>query len=394
MDKENWLDQFNHLNEISSCVHEQNGLSFNNPKLSTKYIQLNPTLTNENIIYYNQINESNYNNNILLDVGKDVILDMAKSKREPIKIQCIHLPNLHNELVKNIGQETGIMDMWIKPTKSYDIILPIELEPIIPIIDEIYKYESTINKNIYEWNMWLLVDTRTVKKNHPQRNGGYHYDGLSISGNHKGKPITSNISWCNTLPTRFYIGNINFPPNFKSNYNANIIAQKQIKKQKYILDSYPNIIYKFDGATVHTGIDSNDYINDRVFIRVCFTSSDVLFNRIGNTINPALVGINSDIYNNFGWKNINHPFIIFKNILNYNNCEEFKNLWDIACLGHPCASIKYMGKKSIEYKLILSIIKTTKQFINGVCKLYDDENTLIGEIRKQLLIKKIDYFII
>ena len=30
----------------------------------------------------------------------------------------------------------------------------------------------------------------------------------------------------------FYIGNINFPPKFKSNYNANIIAQKQIKNQK------------------------------------------------------------------------------------------------------------------------------------------------------------------
>ena len=109
---------------------------------------------------------------------------MGQEKRVPIPFGEIQQPTIHQELQATL-QGKGVMDMWIKQEGSDKIILPVELQPIQPIIEEISKAEQHVNPQYKDWNMWLLVDTRPTKAGHTQRNAGYHYDGLNLGGKYK-----------------------------------------------------------------------------------------------------------------------------------------------------------------------------------------------------------------
>ena len=289
------LDEFKHLNSIQNCYFKIGGLSFNKPKLSENHTQINIKNQKGNVLYQ-QICESNAENPILQDIGKPVTISMAKTKKCPIPIKHIEVDNIHEELSQEIGSETGVMDMWIKQSKSDTIIIPNELKCVTPIIEEMYRFESFVNKDVNEWNMWLLIDIRSTRKNHTQRNDGWHYDGLKIGGYHKGARITSIYAWSNKLSSRFFTGDIEFPKDFHPDCNVNFIAQKQVKRDEDFFDTELNTVYRFDGATVHTGLRAGTNISDRVFIRVCFTPPDVLFNRLGNTINPCITYPYGDVY--------------------------------------------------------------------------------------------------
>jgi hypothetical protein len=104
---------------------------------------------------------------------------MGEQSKYPIKIKEIEIKDLFK--LKNIGENTGVMDMWIKKCYSDSIVISKELECIKDILIEAYNFESYVNPDIKSWNMWLLIDIRPVKKYHSQRNCGYHFDGLAIS---------------------------------------------------------------------------------------------------------------------------------------------------------------------------------------------------------------------
>jgi hypothetical protein len=374
-------NHFKHLDPVKNYFFKIGGLSFNQPKLAKDSIMLKSNLNND----YSDIIDKNKNNPIIKNVGKNVTLEMGKSAKTPIQIMEIVLPNVHRVLSKFL-KRSGTMDMWVKKSGEDKIIIPKELEIISEILKKSYEFEKAVNENATNWNMWLLIDVRKVKKGHTQRNCGYHFDGLKIGGYHKGSKVTSIYSWCNKLPTRFFTGKVIFPKNFNSKYNANIIAQKQIKKNDEIFDSEPNNLYRFDGATVHTGIECESDINDRVFIRICFTPPNVLFNRLGNTKNPCF-----EYPSNWKWRKVCDPSISFKNSVKFEFPEEFKNLWDICCLGHPAFSMRHEGVKSYEYELMTELkCYYGPKFVKNVVKLYEnaDKNSELNILRcKMLLIK-------
>jgi len=377
-----WIQQFNHLDHVKNYHVTAGGLSFNKPNLSSvSHTIKNINLTSEDLLRYEKIMKDNETNPIITNIGLPTNFDMAKQAKTPIKLKQIIPDNLSDlEIIDNMS---GVIDMLIK--NGNQIIVPKELCMLENILVEAYKFESHTNKNIENWNMWLLVDIRPVQKFHTQRNAGYHYDGMALAGKHSNCPVTSIYSWANKLPTRFYTGKVTFPNNFDSKCNANIIAQKQTKKQEDIFASEEFCLYKFDGTTVHTGIESSENIYDRVFIRICFTAPNVLFDRLGNTVNPCLSY-------NFLWRVVKDPIVTFKSIVQFDTPNEFKNLWDVACQGHPAFSCQHEGNNSFEYKLIKKLKKKYgRNFILNIIKLYEEEiqlGNVVSEIRKNILIEK------
>lgn len=379
-----YVNQFKHLNYIENHIVIAGGLSFNNPKLSNHPEIIDVTIHDQDISKYAKIVKENEDNPIINNIGKRTEFYMASQAKRPIFIKKIIPQKLKD--VNVIGKNTGIMDMWIKQSGNEEIIIPKELIPLKAILIEAYKFEKYTNPNILNWNMWLLVDLRPVKKFHTQRNSGYHYDGMALAGKHQNCQVTSIYSWTNKLPTKFYTGTIHYPINFKPNHNANIIAQKQTKNPNEIFTSKNYCLYKFDATTVHTGVESEIDLDDRIFIRICFTAPDVLFDRKGNTINPCID------YSKFTWRIVKDPIVTFKSLIIFESPEEFKNLWDVACQGHPAFSCQYEGSNSFEYKLINELRRLKFSFVREIIKLYDKEinqnNNIVAEIRKNILINK------
>jgi hypothetical protein len=381
---EKWISQFKHLDPVERHVVTAGGLSFNTPKLSHESVTLEPKVSEEEINKFNNIINLNNQNPIITNIGKITSFEMAKQSKAPIELACIKPDNL--DQINVIGKNSGIMDMWIKKYGSNNIVIPKELDILRDIIEESYKFEEFTNKDILNWNMWLLVDIRPVRQFHTQRNSGFHYDGMALSGKYKGCPVTSIYSWTNKLPTQFYTGIVEFPDNFKPEHNANIIAQKQIKHNDQILTTKPYHLYKFDATTVHTGVETSESINDRVFVRICFTAPTVLFDRIGNTINPFLS------YDDLCWRHVKDPVVTFKSLTRFNTPQEFKNLWDVACQGHPAFACQYEGKTSFEHKLIKKLKSNySPSFINKIVEIYNEDvnkGNIVSHIRKELLLMK------
>jgi hypothetical protein len=339
------------------------------------------------LLKYISIIEKNKNNNIIKDIGKKVNIDMAFKDRFPITFDKYEdNDEIHEKLSKNLDG-IGVIDMWIKKQNSNIIVLPNELKPIKEIITKIYNFESLINRDIFNWNMWLLVDCRPIKKGCTQRNAGFHYDGLNLSGKYAGTEIVSIYGWANKLPTVFYTGKL---PNIeelkqydKNSINMSVYGQMKINNN-FIHKSISNQLIKFDGATLHSGDIASCDIIDRVFIRVCFTPPNVWFDRIGNTINSHLQYPHS-----FKWRKVNDPSTRLINPIFYKNEQEFKNVWDVACLGHHAFCTMFEGKKSYEYQLIKSL-RSSKNiiFINNIKKLYDNEKTQLSDLRYRILHEK------
>lgn len=337
-------------------------------------------------IKYIDIINKNKENNIIKDVNKKVSIDMAFTSRTPIQFDEYIDETLHKKLNKNLDG-VGVIDMWIKQQNSDNIVLPNELKSIKDIIKKIYNFENLLNRDIVNWNMWLLVDCRPVTRGCTQRNAGFHYDGLNLSGKYAGTNIVSIYGWTNKLSTKFYTGVLPKAQelNHYNNKIINMSSYGQMKLDKnFIFKPKLNSLIKFDGATLHSGnIAKNDIVN-RVFIRVCFTPSNVWFDRIGNTINPHLKYPDS-----FKWRKVNDPSTRLINPLFYKNEREFKNVWDVACLGHHAFCTMYEGKNSYEYQLIKSL-RSSKgiMFLNNIKKLYDRENTHLSKLRYKILYEK------
>ena len=346
---------------------------------------------NDNDKYTNTIKQ-NAENHIIKDVGKKINIDMAFDKRIPLQFDGYIDNDIHQKLSDNL-RNIGVIDMWIKQQNSNLIVMPKELFPIEQIIKKIYDFESLINSDILKWNMWLLVDCRSVTKGCTQRNAGFHYDGLNLSGKYAETNMVSIYSWTNVLPTLFYDSELNkvselYNLSDKDKINVNMSAYAQMKmNKKYILKSKPNSLIKFDGATLHAGASTKTDINNRVFIRVCFTPENVWFDRIGNTVNPHLIYPKS-----FKWRKVKDPSTRLINPVFYKNEQEFKNVWDVACLGHHAFCTMYEKRSAYEYQLIKSL-RSTKglNFMRNIKKLYDKDNTVFSKQRYEILQEK--YFL-
>lgn len=359
----------NHLNPIDDAFHTVTGLSFNKPLFSGSTLSHQYNLIQSDRDFFEECLIGHHNNPILTEIGQPVSISMAHKQRIPIILSQIEIPNLHQTLNKELGNR-GIMDMLIKLEGSSNIVLPIELISLEPIIKNIAKAEQYLNPQYIDWNMWLLLDSRPISTGRTQRNGGYHYDGLNLGGKYKGSPLVSIYGWCNKLPTQFYIGKVEFPPDFDGTRdNASILAQRQIKRPEHIIMVPLNTIVRFDGASPHSGSVSAEAISDRIFIRVCFTAPGVLFDRFGNTHNPAFD------YKDPRWERVcPDPAIQFKNTVIFRHPQEFKNMWDIACHEHSAFAIQNNGSQSHEYALIQQLrYHNGPRFLSDIIKLYDEE---------------------
>ena len=61
-------------------------------------------------------------------------------------------------------------------------------------------------------------------------------------------------------------------------------------------------------------------------------------------------------------------------------------MWDVACQGHPALSTQHEGRRGCEHQLI-TLLRSCKgnRFVKEVCKLYDNEDTVASDIKKNLL---------
>lgn len=378
-----WKKQLSfHNDSIFDTTVEYGCLVFNAPNLDkNKYITMFPNNYN-----YSNIVKKYKDNNVIKHIDKICDIKTCECVKLPISIKKIEKPNLHSILSKKLKGK-GIIDMLIKEKNSNKTIIPIELESITDIINEACNFENYNNKNYKLWNAFLLIDIRPVLGGHSQRNQGFHYDGLNIGGKYKNMPLVSIYSWCNKLPTSFYNGVIKFPKNFTPLTNGSIEAHKQVKKSNIKLGNI-NVVSKFDGTTLHSGTVSSQNIEDRVFIRICFTPPNMYFDRIGNTINPH-------IKYKYNWRNVEDPSIKFRHNINFNSPTEFKNMWNVACNGHIAFSVSQSGKNSQEYYLINKVRNKSPKWMNIVYDLYDEEiefwktssinKSIALEIKKRIL---------
>ncbi len=361
-------------NYEQTTLDTKDGLHFKKSNIESKICKIKTTINNTYDSYdkYKQIINNNKDNPVIADIGKNVSLNMGCTPRIPIAIDTWQINNdhMHNYLTDLLGKNKGILDMWIKQPCSNEIIIPQELNVLMPILIKTAEFEKSSNCDFTNWNMWLLVDTRSIDDGFTQRNTGYHYDGLNISGKYINSPLVSIYVWHNTLPTLFYTGKTFFPDNFDcEKYNVSSYCQKQIKNKDHVISFCNYTIIKTDGASVHSANYSNRNITNRIFIRVCFTPTNMLFNRLGNTVNNTL-----DYPENFKWQQISDPSVRLLNCMDFSHPYEFKNMWDVACIGHPSYSISYVGQKSHQYHLITKL-KLTKgyHFVKKIIRLYNKE---------------------
>ncbi len=351
-----------HFDRVKNYNVTSGGLSFNMPRFSCQQtpIRILPGVYNSQYIY-------DSNSIVIRDIGKKVTLEMGQDGRTPIIIDNIPSPsNLHSTLVSNLGQGYGIMDMWCKQEGCTEIVVPVELECITSILSSASEFERRTNPDWLNWNMWLLVDTRPIIPGHTQRNSGFHYDGLNLGGKYANTPLVSIYAWTNCLATTFYNKPIMFPKDVKPTDNVSVLAQRQCKDPSNLVFHPPESLIKFDGATLHSGAYSHTHISDRVFIRICFTAPGIWFDRLGNTINPYLKPF-------WKWRQVLDPSILFKNTTEFANPQEFKNLWDIACLGHHAFGMMYSGRQSHEFGLVKAIRFKGLNFFKQVIQLYKVE---------------------
>lgn len=356
------------------------GLSFNTPTFNNEKWILHGT---DNKI---DLTTEQLNSFIIRDIGKKITADMGQDGRIPIIIKSnVGNDNIYHDISSNLKGK-GVIDMWCKQEGSLDVVLSKDLLPLKEVLQPIIDFEIQTNKNYINWNMWLLIDTRKVFKGSTQRNAGFHYDGLNISGKHANDSNVSIYAWTNKIPTLFCKKPVKFPDNFQPDFNASIYAQRMIKEPTDIITFPNNSILKFDGTTVHSGCVVDKDINDRIFVRVCFTGPKFWFDRHGNTINPFLT-----YPPEWNWRIVHDPSVKLKNSTDFNSPEEFKNMWDTACLGHHAFSTMYSGKKSHEYQLIQAIRLKGTLFLNQVVQLYrQDRQDPLNWYRAKLL--EIKYF--
>lgn len=378
-----------HFDRIKDHHVITGGLSFNTPDFNSGSFVLHPTgvpggYCRDSKCAGSEKFDVNQNEPVIRDIGKKINASMGQDGRIPVVISHYTDDTIGESLKINL-KDKGVIDMLCKKEGSANIILPAELLPLREVLQPMINFELQTNPDYLNWNMWILVDTRKVLKGHTQRNAGFHYDGLNLSGKHTGMPSVSIYAWTNKLPTVFCKKPVIFPPDFQPDCNASIYAQRMVKAPEDLV-TFPNgSILKFDGATVHCGAESENEINDRVFVRVCFTGPKFWFDRKGNTVNPFL-----EYPIGWSWRQVFDPSVKLKNPVDYSCPEEFKNMWDTACLGHHAFSTMYSGKKAHQSQLVQSIRLRGPKFLNEVLKLYHrgkaskfEDN--IGECRAQLL---------
>lgn len=264
---------------------------------------------------------------VLSDVGRAVHRDMLGRPRPPLAVGRFHLPAA--------ARLPSVVDMHVKAAGSDTIVVPRDLAPLAPLLQGVHAYELAANPACRHWHMWLLVDTRPVAAGACQRNPGFHYDGCALAGRFPNKPVTSIYSWCNALPTQFYVGPVEFPAAFDGTRdNASLVLQQQPKPPGTILTSRPGVVYRFDGVTPHAGQESAAPLHGRVFVRVCFTPAHIPFNRLGNTPNPCLPRPFEWVCRGDPGSTLPRYQPAFWGPPLYQACQ-FRNLWRVACLGHP-----------------------------------------------------------
>lgn len=374
-----------YYDRMQSVTEINGGLNFNEPLFNETFVKINMQYMEENATY-NDLIQQNQQNNIIKNVGKIINFNMIEQNKIPIIIDNYVDASIHKKLHDALKNK-GVMDMLLKLENCDDIIIPSELSSIIPIITKITTFEKQINSDIKFWNMWILIDIRSIKKDTTQRNAGFHYDGFNLNGRYKYKQNVSIYGWSNNLPTLFYTKGfdsecLNQYEN-KDLVNLSIYSHMKMNHENIFIPKSGDIV-KFDGVTLHAGDIANENIYDRVFLRICFTPPGYWFDRKGNTINPFI-----EYPTEFTWNRISDPSVRLMAPLCFKNAFEFKQLWDVACFGHHAFSIYLEGDKSYQYKLINELKKRSNtKLMKKLLKLYNTGKS-IDEFR----LKTLQYYI-
>jgi hypothetical protein len=369
-----------YLNPIPELFHQNGGLSFNQPIFSDKKIILSFDKISGD---YKDIIKLHANNPIIQDHDKTVSIDMITKEKFPIVFDSYADVKIHDKLSKEL-KNRGCMDMLISPEGSNYIVIPTELEPVLPIVNKMIAFEKHIKTDLSNYNIWLLVDTRAVYEGMTQRNSGFHYDGLNIGGRYRGVKNVAIYTWTNRLPTLYYTKGIKYDI-LKQNENKNRINMSiyshMLVDGKYTIPSKSDDIVRMDGTTLHSADVAGENIVDRVFVRLCITGSKHWFDRLGNTENPFI-----NYPAGFEWNNVCDPSVSLIQSVYFETPLEFKRLWDISCLGHSAFAICNEGYRSYQYKL-LNEVKGRKGlgFIKDVAKLYNRSNS-IEKFRSDILL--------
>lgn len=157
-------------------------------------------------------------NPVITDMRKKVVPADATKAREPIVLLALPTAStgteaeaglsLHAALTSSLGGGCGVMDMLIKSQGSMEIVLPAELAPLAPILRQIAAFEKQAlgDSHVFKSrNMFLLIDLRDVVPGQPQRNMGWHYDGLNVNpkGTFSNTDMVSAYGYTNVLPSFF-----------------------------------------------------------------------------------------------------------------------------------------------------------------------------------------------
>lgn len=324
-----WVDRLDLRPEADAAHHRVGGLAFEVPALDSAqplHLPPPPPAAAPHALRCA----------VVRDVGRRIHFPMLGEPRHPVLVGQFHLPAT--------ARLPSVVDMHVKAAGSDTIVLPAVFAPLRDLLQSIHAFELAVNPHCRDWHMWLLVDTRPVPAHRCQRNPGFHYDGCALAGRFPNKPVTSIYSWCNALPTLFYVGSVEFPPGFDgARDNASLVLQQQPKAAGSVVQSRANMVYRFDGITPHAGQAPPTRVDGRVFVRVCFTPAHIPFNRLGNTPNPCLArpfewvsrgdpGSTLDRYQPTFWGTPDHV------------AHQFRNLWEVACVGHPAFGTREAGE--------------------------------------------------
>lgn len=352
---------------------ERNGHnhSFIIPTLSSQPITLtaDDVPPHEECIMINKLKNTKATRAIFEDIGKTYYDGITAKVRVPAPVSYFVSEDIHQQTAA-IGP--GVIDMKIKSSGSDDIILPEEFKPLSEMIRISATLEKYLNPEYKEWSMWLLVDRRPAVAGTTQRNGGAHCDGFRMSQPYLQQ--TAVYTWCNTLPTEGTTAAYPLPKNFdplKHNFSSVLTRDWD---ESTTLDTEPYFIYRMDGHTPHRGKVSDRDIDNRVFIRICFTPPGKEFNRKGNTPNPCM-----DYPDNY-WVTVHDPASRLANITDFETPNQFIRMWENACQGHSSYGILGSGKNSHEQQLVEKLKKCGPVTLHSIFKKY--ENT-IDELKQQ-----------
>lgn len=216
---------------------------------------------------------------ILGDVSRPWNLDEFRLERAPTRI---------GEIQKSIlDQRVGlrVLDLPIRLKGSVDDYrIPRELEPYLPLIQEIIDIEHTLfpPEVIRQYHTYITIDQAYLNEGQYMRRPGAHVDGFQGASMKEKLPINHSYIVSNLTPTVFYRQAFDFRHLTDGRHDFFIEMDRFADDASAISTEHYNL-YLMSAYNVHRA-DRAERSGLRTFIRISYDAMD--FVREGNTWNP------------------------------------------------------------------------------------------------------------